>query len=107
MNKVKEVIGKKLFYDSVCRSDESYYPQTLQEDCKYNVQDKKWKRFLTEDLTDSKSDMNLKNKYVWFFIRIICQSNWKQKSYRKIFSMLILKFLINEVLHFFFKRCIK
>ena len=46
-NGTNKVIVKKWLIDSVCRSNKSYYPQALLEDCKYNVEDKERNRFLT------------------------------------------------------------
>ena len=42
--------------DSVIRVNKNYYPQTLLEECKYEIKKNKMKNFINDDLDLSSSD---------------------------------------------------
>ena len=42
--------------DSVIRANKKYYPQTLLEECKYEIKKKKMEKFINDDLDSSSSD---------------------------------------------------
>ena len=42
--------------DSVINAKEKYYPQTLLEECKYEIKKTKMERFINDDLEQSSSD---------------------------------------------------
>ena len=42
--------------DSVIRANKKYYPQTLLEECKYEIRKNKMKNFINDDLDPGSSD---------------------------------------------------
>ena len=45
-----------IMLDSVIRANKKYYPQTLLEECKYEIRKNKMKNFINDDLDPSSSD---------------------------------------------------
>ena len=45
-----------IMLDSLIRANEKYYPQTLLEECKYEIKKKKMENLINDDLDPSSSD---------------------------------------------------
>ena len=45
-----------IMLDSLIRANEKYYPQTLLQECKYEIKKKKMENLINDDLDPSSSD---------------------------------------------------